>query len=460
MAPLLAPYNSSMRLGSVTKADNSSPVAAPNPEDGVAQSVVWKSSMIDKTSDVTDALNVSGALTIKYNDLIDGTGKGTFINSNKMKDADINFLISVKVVNQTVTDNSLTKFQPLANVTVADSVSFTKIYGDTFISGFQEGGEFHAIVSIKVRDQTQKESIKAEAAVALTTPTFGSNGDKKSEAQPKQAGESPPPPPDDDAAEMAPDPETAEDGNSGSRRPDQPNTNGSRGLTIKGNAEVEKERQAIFKENETTISVVWAGGGQRLKDPEEDWNIEILRKAALRFPSLVAETPVYTHAILTRYEALRSYHEQGKDLKPISPLSYENVSLYTSILQDAFMDYKNIYKQIRNLEQDFGAGVRRLKKTELPGKLGVAPDESTGDTSKGSLESDAVTQPYEPTLTALEKAKGFVRYSLHQIVLEVDTITANPDVAGKRAADLPCQCPLIFKQYLPIGVPVSIAESA
>lgn len=28
--------------------------------------------------------------------------------------------------------------------------------------GFQEGGEFNALVSIKVKDKTQKENIKAE----------------------------------------------------------------------------------------------------------------------------------------------------------------------------------------------------------------------------------------------------------------------------------------------------------
>lgn len=60
-------------------------------------------------------------------------------------------------------------------------MDFTQVYGDTFISGkipssgsvsewmlmgptvgFQEGGEFNALVSIKVKDKTQKENIKAE----------------------------------------------------------------------------------------------------------------------------------------------------------------------------------------------------------------------------------------------------------------------------------------------------------
>lgn len=78
-------------------------------------------------------MQVSGALTIKYNNLIDGNGKGTFINSNSIKNADINFLFSVKVINQTITDNYLTEFSPIQNLDA--SIGFTPVYGDTFISG-------------------------------------------------------------------------------------------------------------------------------------------------------------------------------------------------------------------------------------------------------------------------------------------------------------------------------------
>ena len=78
-------------------------------------------------------MQISGALTIKYNNLIDGNGKGTFVNSNKIKDADINFLFSVKVINQTVKDDNMTEFAPIENLD--QSIGFTPVYGDTFISG-------------------------------------------------------------------------------------------------------------------------------------------------------------------------------------------------------------------------------------------------------------------------------------------------------------------------------------
>jgi hypothetical protein len=75
-------------------------------------------------------------------------------------------------------DQGLTEFTPIENL--GNSLDFTEIYGDSFISGtskfhphrgrlllisvkgFQEGGEFVAVISIKVKDKNQKESIAAK----------------------------------------------------------------------------------------------------------------------------------------------------------------------------------------------------------------------------------------------------------------------------------------------------------
>ncbi|KAI9924691.1 hypothetical protein MW887_006543 [Aspergillus wentii] len=451
MAPLLAPYNSSMRLGSgfnsytqqlcvddaVTKEAKDIPVPT-RPKDGVAQSVVFKTSIIDKMSDITDALNISGALTIKYNNLIDGTGKGTFINSNKIKESDINFLISVKVINQTVTDNGLTKFTPIENLD--SSAEFTRIYGDSFISGFQEGGEFNAVVSIKVKDRNQKENIKADAAVALTTPAFGSKKAAKKDQKPaknsaesaktKEEGEQTPEKPKDEDDQEQGDQEDEEDKDEADPNPDSP-----AGLVLKGNAQVNKNHQDIFQENETTISVSYSGGGQQLKNPDDDWNIANLRKAALRFPSLVAKTPVRTHAVLTKYTSLKSFYAKGTDGKTNkAPLSYENAGVYTAILQDTFLDYKNIYKHARLLEADVDEGTKTLKQSTFS----ETPEAPEGHVKK----------PFPATLTGLESAKLSIRKMMNAIVKEVDEITKKPELAsGDR--DLPCQSPVIFKQYLP-----------
>ncbi|KAK4694377.1 hypothetical protein P7C71_g3197, partial [Lecanoromycetidae sp. Uapishka_2] len=165
MATLLAPFSDSMKLGSgfnsftqelcidhaVVRADDSTPDLPEKPLErlGVAQSATYKTSIVEKVTDVTDALNINAAFTIKY-DKMNADGKGRIINTNTIKSSDMNFMISVKVVNQIIVDHSLEKFAPVAS-----------IKPDNFTS-FQEGGEFTAIISIKVKDRDQLEAIKAE----------------------------------------------------------------------------------------------------------------------------------------------------------------------------------------------------------------------------------------------------------------------------------------------------------
>ncbi|KDE76856.1 hypothetical protein AO1008_02649 [Aspergillus oryzae 100-8] len=465
MAPLLAPYNSAMRLGSgfnsythelclddaVKKGTGSPPKLSDG--EGVAQSVVFKTSVIDKMSDITDALNISGALTIKYNNLIDGTGKGSFINSNKIKDADINFLISVKVINQTVTDNALTEFAPIDNL---PAEKFTEVYGDTFISGFQEGGEFNAVISIKVKDKNQVENIKADAAVALTTPSFGSEKPKAENTETYAVA------PNDQNNEQGNEQQGGNEAGEETKKKED-GADSPTGLAIKGNAEVEKNLQDLFQENETTVSVSYSGGGQDLKKPDDDWNVKNMRAAALRFPALVAKTPVRTNAVLTKYTALRSFHTQKKDKnnKEAVPLSYENASVYTSILEDAFLDYKNIYKEIRLSEGDLASGKKEFEAStakESTGKENTSKEstgkestysESDGTRKDATPQAHIATEPFAPTLAGFESAKCYIRRNMNLIVREVDEIKKNPDRASEDRP-LPCQSPIIFKQYLPV----------
>ncbi|KAJ5360779.1 hypothetical protein N7517_009970 [Penicillium concentricum] len=498
MAPLLAPYHSGMRLGSgfnsytqqmcvddaVTKIPNGTPFDS-DPEQSQSQSVVFKTSMIEKMSEISDTLNVcglaqmginwcsqrsiqiSGALTIKYNNLIDGAGKGTFINSNKIKDADINFMLSVKVINESIVDQGLTDFNPIANL--QSSSDFTEVYGDSFISGFQEGGEFVAVVSIKVKDKNQKETIAANAAVSLTTPQFGSGQAKdKKKSKLKPSGEN-----GKHGSETLTDEEMygdssaldKEDGENDEAE-DKASGEGAKGFEAKGNAEVKKERMDLFQENEVTLSVTYSGGGQGLKEPDEDWNLENIRKAALQFPSLVAKNPVRTHAVLTKYTALKSYYAKvkaetkvgDKDATKHLPLCYDNADIYTSTLQEAFLDYKNVHMKIRLLQVDVVNGVKELKKSNFSDKSKAVETAMDSDEGQDTRNSISITAPMDATLASLETAQQYVRRQMDLIVKKVDAITVDPTLAGGDC-DLPCQSPLIFQLYLPIGVPIGESKS-
>ena len=111
------------------------------------------------------------------------------------------------------------------------------------------------------------------AAVSLTTPSFGSGGkDKKKDTKPKGKGKG------EGEDDSNADEKGSTEGEGGDESKDDEEQDDSEekkepaasgdpgGLSIKGNAEVKKERQDILKENETTISVTWSGGGQELKE--------------------------------------------------------------------------------------------------------------------------------------------------------------------------------------------------
>ena len=89
------------------------------------------------------------------------------LDTDQFKKSDINYLIYVKVTNHTgstfAPEN--TKFNKLKGM--KDS-GFAESFGDSFISGFLEGGELIAVVSIKVASRRQKETVMGLAKVALS----------------------------------------------------------------------------------------------------------------------------------------------------------------------------------------------------------------------------------------------------------------------------------------------------
>lgn len=66
------------------------------------------------------------------------------------------------------------QFQPIDDL---DPDQFTEVYGDCFISGFLEGGEFNAIVSVNVHDKSKirqvKQAIDLQLAVGPSPVSIG-----------------------------------------------------------------------------------------------------------------------------------------------------------------------------------------------------------------------------------------------------------------------------------------------
>ncbi|KAI5856606.1 hypothetical protein BZA05DRAFT_204837 [Tricharina praecox] len=330
MSTLLAPYQNAMRLGqgfnSYTQqicVDNAVKVTDRKTGNTItdlaetgtvknrsnSQIVTYNSRHVDKLSDVSDSMNISGSLAIKYG-TIQGSGSGAFVDTNKFRESDMNFLLQVKVINQTQILEESYEYQKLANVS---KEKFTEVFGDCFISGFLEGGEFNALISIKVLDKSKLRDIKAAASLALSVG----------------------------------------------------------GVGIEASGSVGIKSSEIAQHTETTVSVSWSGGGV-LKRPEEVWNISTVTAAASKFADLVAQTPQRTSAILTRYTSLRSFVIDQKDL---SPLNYDNAGVYTADLLDAYMDYKLHWKNINIMLDESALYIKNPEPVYLPADL--TTDEKT-----------------------------------------------------------------------------------
>lgn len=251
---------------------------------------------------------------------------------------------------------------------------------------------------------------------------------------------------------------------------------------VKANVEIENSK--LSKETETTITVNWSGGGS-IKHPADPWTIETLKKAAAAFPEYVAITPQRTFAILTKYTALKSFHEKCKE---ISVLDYENAGIYTGALLDSFMDYKALWKQINHSIWELEAGRATIEMCEVTEEMATlavvhpTPQDiqrlSTGanetpesrkaretkdavakkiasrdPTKHGETDADNFTTypPFSPSFAGLIRARKICRSEMAKIVREVDVIAKQPELATDMERDLFFLHPLVFKQLLPVS---------
>lgn len=378
---------------------------------GTSQTVTYSSKFVDKLSDITEDMCISGALTVKMAK-IGGSGRGSFVDSDKFKESDLTFYISVKVVNQTVNFKDALEFNKLRSVDI-NSDDFNKVYGDSFISGFVEGGEFNAVVSMKVHNRAKLLDIKAEAKVALT------------------AGP----------------------------------------VDITAEANVGIARTNLEMNTETTTQVSWCGGGV-IKHMDQPWNIQSIMEAAARFPELVSNCPQRTYAILTKYDTLRSFVA----MRPasFSPLQYENAQMYTNVLMESFMTYKSIYKRLGDqsfsiqnktlefepvdaaqIEVDKTAAIEAAAKTtplmaELKRRIDTQhPQAAEAQQYLAALQSAADISRFEASMKGISEARKFIRRQMVYIVNEVDLIEKDPKIATDQDHEEPFQSPLMFENRLP-----------
>lgn len=163
-----------------------------------------------------------------------------------------------------------------------DKSKFTETYGDSFISGFTEGGEFNALVSIKLNDSSKKKDISGKLAIDLKFSA----------------------------------------------------------VKVGGSGDGGKKDESSKIDGDTTITISWSGGGSimdgivgvenlKVGGTVVDWSLDNLKKVAMEFPGHVKTCPMLTKcvfifrlttclsmngrhtnsAILTKYTKLRTFVE-------------------------------------------------------------------------------------------------------------------------------------------------------
>ncbi|KAF5689353.1 hypothetical protein FCIRC_1457 [Fusarium circinatum] len=301
---LLAPYNDSMHLGQgfnsflqrpcidgavkLTQADLQTQAARAGGPSNVSQVVSYSSRFVEKISDVVRSMNISAASSIKLG-TIEVSGNSLSVDEAKFAGSDMNAVISVKVINQITTAIKNPTFLPLEKSKNMSELSqkmtsekFFKIYGDSYISGFMEGGDLHGIVSMKVLDASKKSNVKTALKGAM---------------------------------------------------------NGSAGEFTLSEGTATSTIEAAVQETESTITVNWSGGGQ-IKSDDAEWTLDSLIRAASAFPGRVAACPQKTYAILTPYSRNRSFVQWAEE-NDITVPDFSPIQQYTHDLLDSFMEFKS-----------------------------------------------------------------------------------------------------------------------
>ncbi|KAJ5692691.1 hypothetical protein N7462_002114 [Penicillium macrosclerotiorum] len=323
---LLAPYNDSIQLGqgfnsflqipcitgavqfseSDLKAEASRAGGAAN----VSQTVSSNSRFVEKMSEVARSMNVSAASSIKSG-TIGFSGNSMSVDEGKFSASDMNAVVSVNVVNQTITTPQQATFVPLKDVQM-NSAKFFEIYGDCYVSGFVEGGDLHGIVSVRVLDASKKSEVQSAIESQI-------------------------------------------------------NGGGTATSFTLSDASVGSGLEEALKHTETSVSVSWSGGGQ-IKPDSEEWTLDSLMRAAAAFPSRVAECPQRTWVILTRYTDNREFVEWASDNNIKLP-DFVPVQNYSSELLDCYMEFKHNLNRLQSVMAN--PSQYRLSKCENPIPLDI-----------------------------------------------------------------------------------------
>jgi hypothetical protein len=322
-------------------------VLKPSPSARLNQTVLFSSKQVKTAGEIDKAMGFKASAAIKAGSIGPGAEAGSNLaSSDDIKLNQLNFLIHVKVVNEALDKREDWKFQEVAcleerlrdKTTHEKAVEFTRIYGDTFISDFVEGGEIYAWVGIRSQDKEKVNELRAYASAQLTPMAFP--------------------------------------------------------VAVKADADFNRKKTEAFSQAETSIRIQWRGGGE-IKNHDFQWGMDSLVQIANAFPSFVAITPAKIRAVLTPYSALKSFQDRQHDLSdgPLA-LSYDHCALYVSTLYDDFISFSEMCDEINSMIAN-PANYKSRVKDDNTKKKNVVPAGQTSGAGAGPGADGARTERNE-----------------------------------------------------------------
>jgi hypothetical protein len=218
------------------------------------------------------------------------------------------------------------------------AIEFTRIYGDTFISDFVEGGEIYALVNIRSSSKTKLKDLKAYASAQLTPAA-------------------------------AP-------------------------IQLKVDTSFEKSGREAWDQAETSIRVQWRGGGE-IKTHDFQWGLDSLIQVANAFPTFVAATSAKIRAVLTPYTALESFQR----LQNIFPqhtltLNYDRCALFVDTLYEDYKAFRSMWDDLNLIIESPEKYIERKVNNKDIARLLIDPTQERriGRSSFENLGVDAIDQ--------------------------------------------------------------------
>ena len=101
------------------------PAEVTPPHKNIVQIVTYSSRMVDNVSEIVEALNISSSASIKYG-TIKGAGSSSIVNENKVNQSDLNYIVTVKVTNETSPLADRMTFNPIPEM---ENSKFTEVFG-------------------------------------------------------------------------------------------------------------------------------------------------------------------------------------------------------------------------------------------------------------------------------------------------------------------------------------------